>query len=480
MATTHTVANLEDIILPGRTVQMVHTTNSNNSLSVLATWVVYKEDGSVLNTVGSTTQGLQEALNYAAANGFNFQCIGGQITTAVPAGSFNGTTTAAIKATTTITIPPMQLGQVLIKDVDLNSSAAIGIHVDSALGSVIDLFWGGQIVMTSTTAIGVIFSPQIAVPSRSSFGIGISDSQVRVGSIIMPNTGTSVAAQFDRGASGALGVIASGNNFVFAEVSGGAQGIVVSDGTNIFSDNTIQAYNVHGQSSIGIRVGQTAGGVTRILGNKWFFDVHLIAGGTGVDTWEGRGYYCGSVNEGAFVGTVGLKLEADADGCIFDMPVLTVAALPVQDNSTSRGNRINSHSDHVEADLNNVNPAAIASATATKLALGTVRQNTNSTFSAGRWTPVIPGLVKIEAQAFWTSGVDQTTVRTMIYKNNVNVAEGITTCSGTGIVGALVSRTLTCDNNTDFFEIYVQQNTGGNLTVSGATIDTWASFTRLH
>lgn len=59
-------------------VRMINTVQSNLfNGGPAATWVVYKEDGSVLDVTGTTTKGLQEAINYAADNGYDLEVNGG-------------------------------------------------------------------------------------------------------------------------------------------------------------------------------------------------------------------------------------------------------------------------------------------------------------------------------------------------------------------------------------------------------------------
>ena len=65
-------------------VRMVNTTQSFISQGITGTWVVYKEDGSVLDVTGTTTQGLQEAIDYAVDNGYDLEVNGGGVKPLVP------------------------------------------------------------------------------------------------------------------------------------------------------------------------------------------------------------------------------------------------------------------------------------------------------------------------------------------------------------------------------------------------------------
>jgi hypothetical protein len=60
-------------------VTMIRSGDSANDLSTLATWKVYDENGAEIDISASTTQGLQEAINYAAQNGFDLWVYGSGI-----------------------------------------------------------------------------------------------------------------------------------------------------------------------------------------------------------------------------------------------------------------------------------------------------------------------------------------------------------------------------------------------------------------
>lgn len=93
-------------------VAMYRTSDSGNDPDVTpATWKVILPDGSELNTSGSSTQGLQEAINYAAQYAFNLQVYGGGIKPQVFGINYGGAlgtnpfTTAAGSSTVTVSQP---------------------------------------------------------------------------------------------------------------------------------------------------------------------------------------------------------------------------------------------------------------------------------------------------------------------------------------------------------------------------------------
>ena len=71
-------ANQNDRDAASGCVTFLRTSASNNGTDP-DTFTGYKPDGSVISTSGTTTGGLQEAINYAANNGLDFFCHGGGI-----------------------------------------------------------------------------------------------------------------------------------------------------------------------------------------------------------------------------------------------------------------------------------------------------------------------------------------------------------------------------------------------------------------
>jgi hypothetical protein len=471
-------------------VHMLRTSDSNNNLSQLATWVVLKPDGTQLSTVGTTTQGLQEAINYAQAFGYDLVVNGGGTKQASAPGAYDGQAPSIINCTTGITFAPMQGACVIIRDVTLNftNAVTIGVHVDSMLASVMDLCWGGQIVMANANAVGVKFHPRTQVPQDSAFGIGIGGTcHVRTGSVVVPVGGSGICVQFDRSS----GQIAFANSWEFSEPNGGAVGIQVTDGAFAFTDNSIFAYAVHGQTAQCVQIGVTIAGNNNIIsGNKWWLDTHPAVGGVGVDTWGNRDYFNVTVGPLGGSAAVGLKCESTAYGNIFDAPLIVSCTILVQDLANSVGsNTYRTPSDHADVDMNGATPT-ISNATWTKLSFGNINRNTAAGNPMGngwdggnfRWIPRIPGRAVITAQARFTSPADQTKLVVAIYKNGTLMRGGESMMFASGAAseqGPFISRTVNIETSNDYFEIFVRQESGGNLGLAGDINETFATFTRL-
>ncbi len=468
-------------------VSMFRVSDSTNDLSQTAQFVILTPDGSELNTAGSTTGGIQEAFDYIATYGYDLEISGGTTKAASSNGAFDGQAPSLIRTTTPIFVPPLQMAHIAIRDISIISSAPIGIQFDSLLACVVDLCWGGQIVMDGANSTGVLFSPQTNVPQDGAFGIGIGGAcHVRVGSVVVPTGGAGKCVVFDR--SG--GFIGFSNTWLFSEPNGGAVGIRVTDGAHAFTENYIRATAVHGQTSYCVQVGQTVGGNPELIGsNHWELDCHPATGGVGYDTWaSGGGNYVNlRTNGGTGTAAAGIVLESAADGHIIDLVEVRATTIPVQDLSTAKGNLIRSHTDHVNADLNGTNQIGIVSGIYTKVLFGTLIYNTNVAHSTWdgtnhRWTPGIVGPCQINAQVKWTTTTDTADLRVAIFKNGTMLrgGENLVRASGTGGgQGASIGKTVFVDTVSDYFEIYAAQLTGVNQDISGDTNETWATFTRL-
>lgn len=71
-------------------VSMIRTANSTNDTITSAAWIVYDETGAEISTTGTTTEGLQEAINYAARYGYDLRVWGGGIKPAYWSGNTYG------------------------------------------------------------------------------------------------------------------------------------------------------------------------------------------------------------------------------------------------------------------------------------------------------------------------------------------------------------------------------------------------------
>lgn len=294
-------------------------------------WIVVKPDGSFLSTAGSSTQGLQEAVNYAVQNGYRFECIGqGAKLVATQSGTLNGTTivtgltTSAlhvgdfitgngivpgtqittidgpgqvhmssaatqsgvrtlkfannlvfILCTTSVTVPPAEQWSCSFYNVNITfaASAANGLVFDSQI--ICDFeFVGGQIVYMGN-GYGVVFAPTNPVVLDGFATIGAN-------SFFISNVATPVASG---SASGVVGFNCSNggilnNSFGFLELNGAGNpfspptapvGVQVFGPTaqTGFEQNLIDIAEIHEVTSAGVQIGVGVSGAGVLRQNLW-------------------------------------------------------------------------------------------------------------------------------------------------------------------------------------------------------------------
>ncbi len=294
--------------------------------------IIYAPDGTLVSTVGTTTDGLQEALNFAATNKFDLYVVGGTNS----AGNGFG-----FSCTTSITIAASQQKTFVFRDVTISFTAAIGaasaIKIDS-LGNV-DIAMPGVVIVSAGTGPVVEFAPTLATPQDGV--IGLYASRIRLGAVVPPIGAAATAGQpaikFTPPGSGTTGI--RGNIFEIDEINGGDIAVQVIDAAvSLFAQNQVRVGWVHGQKdtlAAQITVG-TAG--TNLFGNLWILSAEkesatkpLIA------TAENGGTY-------QFVGsnTVGnrplVTFLANSTQNLALIPNITTAE--VTNNATAQTNRI--------------------------------------------------------------------------------------------------------------------------------------------
>ena len=135
------------------------------------------------------------------------------------------------------------------------------------------------------------------------------------------------------------------------------------------------------------------------------------------------------------------------------------------------------------ANRNNVNQT-IADATFTKLKLTTEIFDTNGDFehdaddsggaTESRFTPTIAGKYTLIATTYWTGNVTGLRLLT-IYKNGTEVKRIQKDPSHGANFNITMSDLVEANGTTDYFEIFVYQNSGGDLVLNGAISRTYFS-----
>lgn len=141
-------------------------------------------------------------------------------------------------------------------------------------------------------------------------------------------------------------------------------------------------------------------------------------------------------------------------------------------------------SDNILASVhrNGVNQTAIVTATFTKVLFTTELFDIGAKFDSGansRWTPGVVGFARIQARVGWDTTTDANPVNIAIYKNGaiLNETEFSTGGINAGFFQGLpIAALVEVDAVSDFFEIFVQQTSGGNRDINGGIVATWAMF----
>jgi hypothetical protein len=110
---------------------------------------------------------------------------------------------------------------------------------------------------------------------------------------------------------------------------------------------------------------------------------------------------------------------------------------------------------------NTATDVAASNATWTKVTYGTEKFDTNSNFASSRFTATVPGYYQINTSAyFYPSANGQCQIA--IYKNGASYLVGsVVPNSNQG--PACVASAVIPMAATDYLEVYVYQNSGGNL-----------------
>jgi len=108
----------------------------------------------------------------------------------------------------------------------------------------------------------------------------------------------------------------------------------------------------------------------------------------------------------------------------------------------------------------------VATATFTKILFDTEEFDTNNNYASSRFTPTVAGYYQISAGFNSTSGTTGTNNVIGIYKNGAWNKIGSTAVGGTYFT---ISNLVYLNGSTDYVEIYLYQNSGGNF-VTGTNI----------
>ena len=551
---------IKDAPIPG-CVNMIRSANSNNATTVSADWVVYDENGAAVPIATTTTDGLQEAIDYAARHGYDLRVWGGGLKPAywdqayggslgtnpfattngskvvvvthllhgratgdlmtfnglsatvnnIPAAEFtaelaityinansysvtvattpanatssaggatcrwqdSGQDVAIINCSTGIVVPPIQGVNweihATINFGGTGGTAAIGF--DSIMASEIKIT--DQIVCSSGYPIGVEFKPTNELPQDWN-GPVVTSCRIYLPSVVMLSAaGVCVSLDCTNGdiADAVFDII---------EPNGGAYGVrSVFAATHGVRSNKIRINGAHDQVSAMVSVGLSATGATNSYGNQWEIQGHPAAAAVGLDIWGVNDHFVVDIDSAIATPTTGIKFESSAAGNVVVGHRVEGTTL-LQDVSTDRSNTFVGARVAASVHRNAVDQTAVVTATWTKVQFTTEVFDAGSKFDSAtnyRWTPGRVGMALITANVGWATAVDATLAGIAIYKNGAVHREEYTYMSSAGgTQGPSVTSLVLVDAQTDYFEIFVRQDSGGNRDITGAQTDTFAMF----
>lgn len=260
--------------------EMYRLTDSRNDTVPWGTWRVDDKDGNQIDTTGSTSQGLQEAIDYATWHGYNLKVYGGGIA------HKNGQDVAIIMCTERLCIPSLQ-GCDWSIHATLNfcgetPNAVAAVDFNSLMNTTIR--WTGQIVCAAGWG-PVLFRPDAHLPQDPNGPI-ITASRIWLPSVIKVD---GVCIDLDARAGGI-----SGNFFNFLEPNGGSIGVRVRAGADhLFDHNEMKIRECHGQVTA-IQAGDLENGA-QVIGNTW--DVACMPKAIGAEIFGRNEHWIISVDD---------------------------------------------------------------------------------------------------------------------------------------------------------------------------------------
>lgn len=295
-------------------------------------WEVLDEDGANISVVGSTSEGLQEAIDYAWLNGIGLVVRGAGVT--YPGASYEG---CEIVATETITFPASTQNWVRAEGVFLvcnPNPATPGIIFDSA--DSLDFEWSGFILYTGGNG-GAVPAISIAptLPNTELF-TGWTSSRLSIRSIVIVGAAPTYLVKDSEGVglrfSTADSVAIVNNVIDIGEINGGLVGIQVDNPNagKLFKYNVISSPAIHQNGSCAVVVGTSASADNLIFGNRWYLTLNDGAG-SALSTFSENDIYDLTISN--FPTGTGITLGSTAIGNIFRV-AKNNASIPVTDNST--------------------------------------------------------------------------------------------------------------------------------------------------
>jgi hypothetical protein len=225
----------------------VNPPDANLSTGIPAT--VYLPNGETLPITGTTTYGLQEAFDYAAANNLDVTVHGRGVRNTSPTTNFG-----LYQINSDLQVSDLTNRNYNIYAVTFNDPRTGGTTL--ALGDMTNSTFEltGQLVSTGA-ANSLVIRPD---------DTGVLNSTVRIGAAVGSNTAGNTAVRIDPSLKDI-----QDNLFILHEVNTGYYGIKVMNpsANTSFSNNTIRSLHTHATAHIGVQLGESSSNADRIHSN---------------------------------------------------------------------------------------------------------------------------------------------------------------------------------------------------------------------
>jgi hypothetical protein len=291
----------------------------------------------------STTNGLQEAIDYAYGDGtkgnatYNLNVFGAEEDGS--GGSYSIGGQVVFNCTEQLLFPPMQGTNPKFGAVTLNFTSAIGsdpaVEIDSCM--MVDFDMSGTQVVSSGDGPVVAFRPTNPVPLDNI--TVIIDSKFHITTAV--NIESTISGEVDsivRFVPGANGI--NGNCITFEEINDSSQlsnsvgiGLDTPSSGGYCANNYIRCMHVH-NIAVGVQVGTSSDASSRISGN--IYDLRIegtdVSGSRAIDTWANGDIF----RFGASGFDYGIKPQASAVNNLFEVGTLSVNIAAVNNVATDK------------------------------------------------------------------------------------------------------------------------------------------------
>ncbi len=407
--------------LYSRNVRMVNTGQN--------TWVVLDENGTAINTAGTTTDGLQEAINYARTNRFNL-IVDGQGQLAGQVGNWS-----TIHCTTTLTLGPLWGQRIVFNQVNLVLDPAVaantGWNIDSLDFSSIEFY--GQILYTGT-GVGVDVIP--TTDNGEGF-IGWTTGKIYLQTCVCIVSFANWNVDATKGTCISItpgGHAVVNNEITVGECNGGLFGFRLNTPTagGQFSYNKVILPALHSQGTTSFQAGNgNVLAANSITGNIWEVIASPVV--NGVFIYGVKDIYDIQISGGT---GAGITLQASAAQNQITCP-LNNATTPLADSSTTKDNFYNSDGVCTQYTLAGGAQAVSGANAYTQVKFDTYAEGSNVVYNTGTGVFSPPaGTYMVGLQMYVDGLAAGNYIDAAIYKNgalvrqNEDLSQGASHCIG--------------------------------------------------